>query len=229
MSDAVELTIAGARVRLLAERALYWHDAATLIAADLHWGKAAALRAVGLAIPPGTTSDDVARLTRLLTATEARRLVILGDLFHARDGKAPETLRRLAAWRAEHAEVEIVLVRGNHDYHAGDPPSELGIHCVDAPWRDGPFEFLHYPAESESGHYTLAGHLHPVAALTGPGRQRLTLPCFAIGRSAAILPAFGSFTGGAVIEPDGDRVFVIADEQVMEVTGRPSGPRTAAS
>ena len=37
MTD-VALTIVGEEVYLLAERALYWPNASTLIVADLHWG-----------------------------------------------------------------------------------------------------------------------------------------------------------------------------------------------
>ena len=68
--------------------------------------------------------EDLARLkTRPFKRTGARRLLVLGDLFHARAGRvATRTLGdapRMA--RAAPAELEIQLVRGNHDRHAGDP------------------------------------------------------------------------------------------------------------
>jgi metallophosphoesterase superfamily enzyme len=47
----------------------------------------------------------------------------------------------------------------------------------------------------------LAGHDHPVAHLSGPGRDRLRLPCFVNNANQATLPAFGAFTGGHVVAP----------------------------
>jgi metallophosphoesterase superfamily enzyme len=65
----------------------------------------------------------------------------------------------------------------------------------------------------------LAGHVHPGLTLVGRGLQRETLPCFLIGQRGAILPAFGSFTGCSVVQPQpGDRAFVVAQDEVMEVT-----------
>jgi uncharacterized protein len=212
------LTIAGERVQLMAERALLWERAEALVVADLHWGKAATFRAAGVALPPGTTTDDLARLDRALARTRARRLFLLGDLFHAREGRqAAQTLAAVAAWRASHPALEVLLVRGNHDRRAGDPPADLGIAVVDAPHHVGPFALHHEPAVSAAA-YGLAGHLHPGFVMSGPARQRERLACFVIGARGAILPAFGSITGTLAmsVRPD-DRVFVIADDAVIPV------------
>jgi DNA ligase-associated metallophosphoesterase len=212
------IDLAGERVHLLPERCLYWEREETLIVADVHWGKAAAFRAGGFALPGGTTSDDLARLNRVLTRTGARRLVVLGDLFHAKAGRvAAPTLAAIRRWRAGRAELDMVLVRGNHDRHAGDPPPELGIQVVNPPARFSPFVFRHQPAQDRQG-YTLAGHLHPAASLRGRGRQHERLACFLVGPSVTVLPAFGSFTGTCVVESGpSDRVFVVAGEEVIEV------------
>ncbi len=51
------------------------------------------------------------------------------------------------------------------------------------------------------------------------GRQRLKLPGFWFGPRVGVLPAFGEFTGGAVVTPrPGDRVFVVAGDQVVPVS-----------
>lgn len=217
MSD-VTLTIAGEQVYLLSERALYWPGASTLVVADLHWGKAATFRSVGIPIPIGTTSDDLARLDSALQRTQARRMVVLGDLFHAKAGRvASHTLAELRRWRSLAGNFEILLVRGNHDRHSGDPPGDLHINCVNSPAYVPPFVFRHEPAES-TGAYGLAGYVHPGLTLVGRGLQRETLPCFIIGETAALIPAFGSFTGLGVVEPGpGDRAFVIAGDEVLEV------------
>jgi uncharacterized protein len=217
MSD-ISLTLAGEQVYLLSERALYWPGASTLVVADLHWGKPAPIQASGIPTPLATSSDDLARLDSALQRTGARRMVVLGDLFHAKAGRvASGTLAELRRWRSLAGNFEILLVRSNHDRHAGDPPRDLQINSVDAPAFVPPFIFRHEPADSDGG-YGLAGHVHPGLTLVGRGLQRETLPCFVVGRQRAIIPAFGSFTGFGAIDPGpDDRVFVLAQDDVMEV------------
>ncbi len=216
LPGAVALELAGEAVQLLGERALWWPAAATLVAADLHWGKGATFRAAGIPIPGGSTADDLARLDRALDRTGARRLLVLGDLFHAKAGRIDtRTLAQLRAWRAQRADVEIVLVRGNHDRHAGDPPADLRINCTDAPAFVPPWVLRHEPAP-DAGGFVLAGHVHPAVSVRGAGGFRDRLPCFVVGRRIAVLPAFGSFTGGAETDPaPGDRLFAVAGDEVV--------------
>jgi DNA ligase-associated metallophosphoesterase len=175
------------------------------------------MRAAAIPIPWGTTTADLARLTAIVRRTGAARMVLLGDVIHARAGRAPRTLAAIAEWRACHPELEIVLIRGNHDRHAGDPPADLGIRCVDAPETEAPFVFQHFPAPSPNG-YTLAGHIHPAIKLRGIASERLTVPCFHFTPTHATLPAFGSMTGNALIHPEpGDRVYGIAGEEVVRI------------
>jgi DNA ligase-associated metallophosphoesterase len=210
-------SIAGVDVELLPDRAMLLRDDRTLIVADVHWGKAASFRAQGVPVPRGTTQAGLARLDEALTRSGATQLYVLGDLLHARNSLAPDTVQALERWRSSRPDLTITLVRGNHDYHAGDPPASLGITCVDAPLRLGPFALCHHPGECDDG-YVLAGHVHPVAQLFGRGRQKVTLPCFAFGDRGGLLPAFGEFTGGAVIDRrDFNEVYVIAEESVLPV------------
>jgi DNA ligase-associated metallophosphoesterase len=211
------IELAGESVVLLAERALLWERAATLIMADVHLGKAAAFRAAAIPMPGGTTTAALGRLTTALDRTGAGRLLLLGDFFHARSGRAARTLAAIAEWRERHADLEILLVRGNHDRGAGDPPPEWRFDCRDEPWSEPPFAFRHHPAEEPSG-YVLAGHLHPAVSLSGLGRQRERLPCFLFGQRMGILPAFGDFTGGAAVRPHpGDRVFAVAGDEIISI------------
>jgi uncharacterized protein len=211
--------IAGEQMDLLVERAVWWERKSTLFVADTHWGKAATLRAHGMPIPMGTTTDDLTRLSAAVDRTGCRRIVLLGDAIHAREGRARQTLQAVADWRARHAGVDILLVRGNHDRGAGDPPAELGIQCVNAPVVEGPFAFQHHPTKSDRG-YTLAGHTHPAIKLRGRALQRATLPCFWFTPEVGTLPAFGSFCGAALISPSpGDRVYAIAGDEIVQIAG----------
>ena len=213
----VEIGVAGEAVRLLPERALFWGRERTLIAADLHWGKAASFRAAGVPLPSGTTRADLGRLATAVARTGAKRLMLLGDLFHARAGRVDRTLAAIAEWRRAHASLDVLLVRGNHDRRAGDPPPELGFTVVDGPWPIGPFRLRHEPVPEANG-YVLAGHIHPGWTVQGPGRQRLRLPCFVFGASVGLLPAFTEFSGTGDTDRDprgGDRVYVVAGGEVI--------------
>ncbi len=216
---SAELTVAGEPLVLLAERAAYWPSASTLLIADPHFGKAATFRAAGVFVPGGTTTETLRRLDLALDATDAVRIVFLGDFLHAREGRAPETLHAINEWRIRRSDVEMLLVRGNHDARAGDPPRELDIHCETGPVVEAPFVLAHHPMRSDEG-YVLAGHVHPGVRLRGIGRQQARLPCFWFGASTAVLPAFGEFTGLADIEvEEGDRVWVVAESDVIRVQG----------
>jgi len=211
-----EVEIAGERVLLMQERALFWPSRSTLLVADPHFGKAATFRAGGIFVPRGTTTSALARLSAALDRTRATRLVFLGDLLHAREGRSPETLRVVAEWRAARQPLEVVLVRGNHDRRAGDPPPALGIACTDPPLVDGVFAFAHHPKPIPN-HYALAGHIHPAVRLRGSGRQSERLACFWLRPAYAVLPAFGDFTGlGDVDVSADDRVFAVAGNTVIE-------------
>jgi uncharacterized protein len=209
--------VAGERLVLLPERAILWPRASTLLVADPHWGKAAAFRAAGLPVPEATTLDGIRRIEGIIHEHGPERIVYLGDYLHAASGRAAGTLRALEEMRRRLGPVEQLLVRGNHDRGAGDPPPELGVRCMDAPLHEPPFSFRHHPAADPAG-YVLAGHLHPAIRLTGRGRQRERLPCFHIGERCLVLPAFGDFTGFADVRPaEGDRIFVIAERHVLPI------------
>jgi DNA ligase-associated metallophosphoesterase len=215
------IELSGEELWLLPEKAIYWPARRTLIVSDLHIGKAAAFRAAGVPVPEQTTAATLDRLTRAVERTGAARILCLGDLLHAPSGRTAAALEAVAAWRARHAELDIVLVRGNHDTRSGDPPATWAIKCVDEPWDDdpanSPFTWRHKPGVT-LGRYTLAGHIHPAIALDGAGRQRLTLPCFHFGPQLGILPAFGEFTGTALMRRAADeRVYVVAGERVVKI------------
>lgn len=211
------IDIAGETLHLLPQKALYWPHEKTLFIADAHFGKAAAFRAAGVPLPPGSTRAQLARVDVCVRTTQAERIVFLGDFLHSKDARARETFARFAAWRLENKTLSITLVRGNHDAHAGDPPSSWDIECIDEGHTVGPFCLAHHPEPDMRG-YVLAGHVHPAVRLTGRANDSVRLPCFWFGAYVAVLPAFGEFTGTYVVQPQsGDRVFVVAESRVIEV------------
>jgi DNA ligase-associated metallophosphoesterase len=212
-------SIAGERVVLHAARALAWPREKTLFVADVHLGKGAAFRAGGIPLPRGTTATDLRRLDALIDESGARRLVVLGDFLHAKAGRVPALGTAFVAWRTRHAALDVVLVRGNHDAHAGDPPAEWRISCVDEPHALAPFLACHRVEAPRTG-YALCGHVHPGVRVEGDD-DSARLPCFVLGPRRAILPAFGRFTGLAEIAPsNGDRIVAIAGRALFELPQR---------
>lgn len=204
--------LAGEAVDLHDTGALHWRAASTLFVADTHFGKPAAFRAAGLPAPEALTGADLDRLARALDDTRAQRLVVLGDLLHHRTGRDPRALDAVAQWRAARGELDILVIRGNHDLHAGDPPDDWRMRIEPEGRLEGPFVFRHEPASGDDG-YTLAGHLHPVASLAAPGLGRTRFRCFWLGERCAVLPAFAQFAGGAPVRTTrGDRLVLLTPD-----------------
>lgn len=203
MRESVEIEIAGERLEARGDRTLYWHAEETLFVADLHLGKGASFRAGGVPVPAGSTAATLEALTRTVEASGARRIVVLGDLWHARAGRTDENRAAFAMWRQGR---ELLLVLGNHDRGAGGEPDAI------EPGRIlGPFALHHFPEPDPHG-YTLCGHLHPAVQLAGFGGDSLRLPCFWFGERVGVLPAFGDLTGVATIRPlPQDRVVAVAE------------------
>ena len=210
------VTVAGEELLLMPEKAVYWPSQKTLFVADVHLGKAAAMRAAAIPIPETPTYETLDRLSHAVCRTGADRLIVLGDLWHARQGRQPETVRASIQWRQAHPYLEVILVEGNHDRRSGDLPEEFRCEVWQEPTALGPFSLCHYPDVDATG-YKLAGHVHPGARLEGRGRRGCTLPCFWVGADCMVLPAFGAFTGFIAVRPrEGDRLFVMAEGRVLE-------------
>lgn len=233
----------GLRLLLHPSGAVWAPQVSALMVADLHFGKAASFRRLGVPVPEASTTgtlqqlrrllDDLARLPLDAAPGAAVQLVVLGDLLHAARGRSAVMLEAvesaLPLMQAHPAApgLELHLVRGNHDAAAGDPPAHWGVQLHDEPWRLGPWALCHEP-QVVPGAYTLAGHWHPCTVLQGPARQRLRLPCFWFGdpvaRPVGVLPAFGDFTGMHPIDTHPrDRVWAIGGDVVRELPPRGSG------
>ena len=192
--------------------------ARTLFVADVHLGKAAAFRAGGVPVPRGATASDLARLTALVERMGAARLVVLGDFLHAAAGRVPALDVAVRAWRERHAGLDVALVRGNHDAHAGDPAPDWGVEVVAEPHLAAPFLLCHTPQQPPTG-YALCGHVHP-GVRVGDDRDSVRLPCFVLGPRRALLPAFGRLTGLALVAPEaGERVVAIAGKALFALPG----------
>ncbi|MBU6193680.1 MAG: ligase-associated DNA damage response endonuclease PdeM [Burkholderiales bacterium] len=207
----------GQCLELWPQRAAYDPELKLLMVADAHFGKGHTFRRHGLPVPVASEAAMVQRLDALLQATGAQELVFLGDLLHGPWSQEPQALQALEQWRAQHPALEVHLVRGNHDHHAGDPALHLGIEVHAGPLRRGPWALIHEPQEI-AGAYALAGHVHPGVQLHERGGLSLRLPCFRMTRVYGVLPAFGAFTGLHIQPAMGDdRVYAVVEEEGLVV------------
>ncbi|WP_020569329.1 ligase-associated DNA damage response endonuclease PdeM [Neolewinella persica] len=197
-------------------KAIFWENKKILFIADLHLGKAAHFRKKGIAAPPALFEQNIQNLRQLITHFHPVRVLILGDLFHS-------TLNiiwnKFEAFLLQFSEVSFELVKGNHDILPEQVYADSILTLHQPPIIIEPFILSHYPLETvPEGLYNLYGHLHPGVLLEGMGKQLLKLPCFYLEPTQAVLPAFGAFTGLALVQPQkGDRVFVVLEDEVLEM------------
>lgn len=220
----------GERVSFLSGRAAFWHSKQTLIVSDLHLGKAETMAASGVPMPDGVSKRDLVRLSVLIDATQAKRVLILGDLLHSPAGITDRMVREVASWRERHA-CEFAIVPGNHDRKLNTVAHAWRLDVLPAYVCDGPFGFVHdatvYDAQPADP-FTVrpacevlwSGHVHPVVSLRDGG-GRLKLASYVIRSDSVVLPAFSEFTGGAAINHQeilatGGRIMMIADGRVLE-------------
>ena len=91
-TGTLAIELAGERVLLLPEKALYWPREKMLIIADIHFGKAASFRALGVPVPGGTTAANLSALDMLLARHAVREILFLGDFLHAKAAQAEATM-----------------------------------------------------------------------------------------------------------------------------------------
>lgn len=211
--------IRGEELHLLPERALYWPSEEMVMIADMHCGKAATFRAHSLPIPDGNMEADFGRLSSVLERTGAATLAILGDWIHAEAGCTAAVIRAVNAWRSRHPRLRVLWIRGNHDRVPATVVARFGLEDVGEALVSGPFLLQHKPSEHPSL-FSIAGHIHPVVPLRGPG-IRQNLACFYFDSSGALLPAFSSFTRGFKIHiRNSSRVFIPTGDEVVEWRSR---------
>jgi len=197
-------------------RGIFWEEKKILLVADLHLGKAAHFRKEGLAAPAGILQQNFSNLKKLLEDFTPVKVLFLGDLFHSRLNKVWE---RFTEFLTDYPDISFELVKGNHDILPAAVYENSVMQIHEPPLTIEPFIFSHYPLALEDlQFYNFYGHLHPGVILEGLGKQVMKLPCFYFAKKQAVLPAFGAFTGLSMVYPQaGERVFVIAEEEVIEV------------
>jgi uncharacterized protein len=218
MANFIDVQLGGNDFRLLAGRGLYWHEQSALFVADAHLGKEATFRAHGIPVPTGSTDGTLARITQMLNATGAKQLFILGDMFHAASSFSKDFRASLQRFCDSHVQVELTLVRGNHDVRASQLLSDWPICVIEEGVRFPRVAIGHHPGGVPAGaDIYLCGHLHPAIRVSSREASLGKFPCFWYSKGCLVLPAIGEFTGTHVIRNNlNDQVWIVVDDEVMK-------------
>lgn len=214
----VKIPIQHEILELFPQKALLWHSKRMLVIADAHLGKVNHFRRNGIPVPAQAGLRNIETLVSLVEFLQPLRILFLGDLFHSHFNSEWDAMKQII----QHFKGKsFELVKGNHDVLEEIHYKQSGLQCHGVCLNENPFLFTHHPMEQvPEGKLNVAGHVHPGVFLTGKGKQGVRLPCFYFSRQHILCPAFGEFTGMSAIQPEpGDRTFVIADNEVMEVQG----------
>ncbi len=217
MSTPVHHIIRNNTFWLSPQRCIYWEEQQSLIVSDLHIGKTGHFRKQGIAVPQAVYKEDLQRLFSEIQFYKPKQLIIVGDLFHSRENRE---LQLFVKWRNDLPQVEMHLVKGNHDILKDDWYKDANISLSQQQLCIGEFIFTHDAAAANctggDAPYMFSGHIHPGVSISGIGRQSLTFPCYFFSDKYAVLPAFSKFTGVYVMKKTRtDKVFAIVNQSVM--------------
>ena len=188
------MNFAGEELVLTNGNALYWPRERALLVADLHLEKGSWFAKQGQMLPPYDSRETLERVADAIKATDARRVITLGDNFH--DDAGTSRLDPYAAGMLESLTraLDWVWVTGNHD---AQMPRAFGATLVEELELNG--IVLRHEAKRGEAKPELSGHYHPKMRVTVRHR-RIARPCAVISRGESadrmILPAFGAYTGG---------------------------------
>lgn len=195
-------------------RSVYYPKESAVIIADLHLGKTTHFRKHGIGIPKNIADSDLETLTEILEHFSAEKLIIAGDFFHADENSELDLFHR---FRTEFENVDIILVKGNHDRLRTKIYSDFSIRLIKGNMVFENFGIAHdYDPNSKKPQ--ISGHLHPGVFIKGRGRQYLKFPAFVYNSSNLILPAFSRFTGLYTRFPkDKFQYIAVLDKALLQV------------
>lgn len=214
--NSVKIIHGNFTLELLKEKVVWIPEIRAILLADLHFGKANHFRKSGIPIPELVHEGDFYLLNALFERLQPTEVYFLGDLFHS-DWNAQWT--SLNTFLLQFETIDFHLILGNHDIlpDAFYRSSCFKVHAN--PLVLGGLLLSHEPMDSSDPELlNLCGHLHPGIRVSGKARQSFRLACFYYKRRQLILPAFGQFTGLALVKPlPGEQVFAIGPDRVIAI------------
>ena len=167
---------------------VYWPDKKSLILGDLHLEKSSYFAKLGNFLPPYDSFETLNKLEKSLNKLNVNKIILLGDIFHDKEGIKRLNKKLLKYLDYICKKFDVIWLVGNHD--GIDRPKDAKF-CKK--YKIDNINFNHKSSKNTMNE--LSGHYHPKATLK-LFKTKISKPCFLIGKSKIILPAYGSFTGG---------------------------------
>jgi metallophosphoesterase superfamily enzyme len=194
---------------LSGERSLFLEAERTLVVADIHWGYAQSHRRAGNLLPLWGNEATAERLRRLVHHYKPERMIWLGDSLHK-----PHDAEAAEEFLAEFAQVETILIAGNHDrkWKRADRIEFLLGGCF--------FHHGHLVREVEPHLVEVTGHVHPAFSWGDGAGLRLKLHALVEGPTRVILPSFSDWSSGTSWHDElreDERLWVISPKKIWPV------------
>lgn len=214
--NIVEHTVefAGQQLLLTNLSALYMPEMKALVLADIHIGKSTHFQKHGIAIPNTIFKNDLKKLETLISHFNPQKIIVVGDMFHAENNSE---IQQFKDWKLQFSAIQFILIKGNHDRYYRGIYKDLEVEIIPYELTLDGITFIHDLAHFKTAGCTVSGHLHPGIYLKAKARQRIKLPCFAIGEQHLILPAFSEFTGlNTRLDSNSFKFFAFTDTGLFE-------------
>jgi hypothetical protein len=157
----------------------------TLVISDLHLGIEYEIYTKGITIPPRIKKQR-GRIFRLIRETDVEKLVLLGDVKHNVPQTSIGEKENLPKFFKDlKEEVEVHIVKGNHDGNIEKLVGEVEVHPTSG-FRQGEFYFNHGHAWPEKEIFEsrtlIQGHSHPAIEFKDKLGFSSVMPCWLKGR-----------------------------------------------
>ncbi|MGY5352520.1 ligase-associated DNA damage response endonuclease PdeM [Wenyingzhuangia sp. IMCC45533] len=186
-----EIEFGNTKLTLTNQRVIYWEDQQALILSDIHIGKTAHFRQNGIPISDEVLHRDLERLEQLIHHFSIRKLIVVGDLFHA---DYNSNIELFSNWLNKYENIDKLLILGNHDKLNRSFYRDLKF-SVSASLDLNGLCFVHDESDVKNDEFSVSGHTHPGVWLKLKARQKIKLPCFHLNKNQLVLPAFSLFSG----------------------------------
>ena len=176
---------------------LHMPEQRTVVVADLHIGYESALEAEGIHIPRIQTEAVKESLARIIDKYEPDRLVVLGDLKHEFSRNLGQEMRDVrAVLDSVITQVEVVLVKGNHDNYLENIVSRIEVPVLPQ-YRAAGITFVHGHLPC-SDRPLVMGHEHPSIKIFDRVGAYIKMPCYLHlkDEGVLVLPAFSPLASG---------------------------------
>jgi putative SbcD/Mre11-related phosphoesterase len=183
-------------IKLTPEKALIIHN--TAIIADLHLGLENAMLEKGISVPRMQIIEIVGSIKRFIEKYGVERIVIAGDLKHEFSKNLPYEWEDIEHFLKEIKDVEIEVVRGNHDNFLATILAKHGIELRDEIDVHG-WTVVHGHKGCDRPRIIM-GHEHPAVKVKFRG-STYTYHCYLRIKKPmqeiVVLPAFSPLASGS--------------------------------